>query len=48
MTDVKDLHEWIVKHFQEHPLFDNISKEELVSLCFKKNKIYNYVFKLFF
>lgn len=29
VTDVKDLHEWIVKHFQEHPLFDNISKEEL-------------------
>lgn len=34
MTDVKDLHEWIVKHFREHPLFDDVSKEELVSFCY--------------
>ncbi|CAD1476193.1 unnamed protein product, partial [Heterotrigona itama] len=29
VTDVKDLHEWIVEHFHEHPLFDAVSKEEL-------------------
>ncbi|XP_029043351.1 tRNA (guanine-N(7)-)-methyltransferase isoform X2 [Osmia bicornis bicornis] len=29
VTDVKDLHEWIVSHFQEHPLFDEVPKEEL-------------------
>nr|XP_003702971.1 PREDICTED: tRNA (guanine-N(7)-)-methyltransferase isoform X1 [Megachile rotundata] len=29
VTDVKDLHEWIVRHFQEHPLFDELSKEEV-------------------
>ncbi|KZC05652.1 tRNA (guanine-N(7)-)-methyltransferase [Dufourea novaeangliae] len=29
MTDVKDLHEWIVQHFHEHPLFDDVPKEEL-------------------
>ncbi|XP_043258198.1 tRNA (guanine-N(7)-)-methyltransferase isoform X1 [Colletes latitarsis] len=29
VTDVKDLHEWIVQHFHEHPLFDDIPKEEL-------------------
>lgn len=31
ITDVKDLHEWIVKHFEEHALFESISQEELVS-----------------
>ena len=31
MTDVKDLHEWIVQHLTEHPLFKRISEEELVS-----------------
>lgn len=30
ITDVKDLHEWIVKHIQEHPLFERILQEELV------------------
>ncbi|XP_053986925.1 tRNA (guanine-N(7)-)-methyltransferase isoform X2 [Hylaeus anthracinus] len=29
VTDVKDLHEWIVQHFREHPLYDDVSKEEL-------------------
>ena len=29
VTDVKDLHEWIVQHLSEHPLFDEVSKEEL-------------------
>lgn len=31
VTDVKDLHEWIVQHFNDHPLFESISKEELNS-----------------
>ncbi|XP_075156883.1 tRNA (guanine-N(7)-)-methyltransferase [Haematobia irritans] len=28
MTDVEDLHKWIVKHMEEHPLFERISLEE--------------------
>ncbi|KAL6434477.1 hypothetical protein ACFW04_006103 [Cataglyphis niger] len=31
VTDVKDLHEWIVQHFQEHPLFKEVAKEDLVT-----------------
>ncbi|KAJ3181555.1 hypothetical protein HDU85_003497 [Gaertneriomyces sp. JEL0708] len=30
VTDVKDLHEWMVKHLDEHPLFVRISEEDLV------------------
>nr|CAD7401422.1 unnamed protein product [Timema cristinae] len=29
ITDVKDLHEWMVLHFEEHPLFSRVSDEEL-------------------
>ncbi|KAH0569138.1 tRNA (guanine-N(7)-)-methyltransferase isoform X1 [Cotesia glomerata] len=29
MTDVKELHEWMVKHFVNHPLFERISGDEL-------------------
>ncbi|GFX97395.1 hypothetical protein TNCV_1077661 [Trichonephila clavipes] len=29
ITDVKELHEWMVKHLDEHPLFQKISDEEL-------------------
>lgn len=29
ITDVKDLHDWIVQHFDEHPLFEKISDAEL-------------------
>lgn len=28
MTDVEDLHKWIVKHLEEHPLFQRLSTEE--------------------
>ncbi|KAI3630913.1 hypothetical protein MIR68_012348 [Amoeboaphelidium protococcarum] len=28
-TDVLDLHEWMVKHLKEHPLFEQISQEEM-------------------
>ncbi|KAB0795178.1 hypothetical protein PPYR_01803 [Photinus pyralis] len=31
VTDVKDLHDWIVKHFTEHPLFNRKPQEELRS-----------------
>ncbi|KAH3663054.1 hypothetical protein OGATHE_004630 [Ogataea polymorpha] len=27
ITDVKDLHEWMVSHLDEHPLFERLSKE---------------------
>jgi len=29
---VEDLHKWIVQHFQEHPLFEKIAKQDLVSI----------------
>ncbi|KAI9698921.1 MAG: tRNA (guanine-N(7)-)-methyltransferase (tRNA(m7G46)-methyltransferase) [Candelina mexicana] len=28
ITDVEDLHSWMVKHFDAHPLFERVSKEE--------------------
>ncbi|KAK9873354.1 hypothetical protein WA026_022159 [Henosepilachna vigintioctopunctata] len=31
ITDVKDLHEWMVKHFTEHPLFERLTEEELTA-----------------
>lgn len=31
VTDVKDLHDWMVKHFVEHPLFEALSDKETVS-----------------
>ncbi|XP_046740659.1 tRNA (guanine-N(7)-)-methyltransferase isoform X2 [Diprion similis] len=31
MTDVKDLHEWMVQHFVEHPLFERIPEDQLTS-----------------
>jgi len=29
ITDVKDLHEWIVKHMAEHPLYERVEDNEL-------------------
>ncbi|XP_032513580.2 tRNA (guanine-N(7)-)-methyltransferase [Danaus plexippus] len=29
ITDVKDLHDWMVTHFEEHPLFKRIPDDEL-------------------
>ncbi|XP_053509056.1 tRNA (guanine-N(7)-)-methyltransferase [Ictalurus furcatus] len=29
MTDVEEVHVWMVKHFTEHPLFSQVSEEEL-------------------
>ncbi|KAL1490663.1 hypothetical protein ABEB36_013322 [Hypothenemus hampei] len=29
ITDVNELNEWIVKHFEEHPLFERIKEEDL-------------------
>ncbi|KAJ6637256.1 tRNA (guanine-N(7)-)-methyltransferase [Pseudolycoriella hygida] len=31
ITDVKDLHEWIVKHMEEHPLYERLGDKELES-----------------
>lgn len=31
ISDVKDLHDWMVKHLSEHPLFERVSDEELVN-----------------
>ena len=28
ITDVKDLHEWMVQHFEAHPSFERLSEEE--------------------
>lgn len=30
LTDVRDLHDWMVKHFTEFPLFERVSDEDLV------------------
>lgn len=30
ITDVKDLHEWMVTHFEEHELFERVSEDDLV------------------
>ena len=32
ITDVKEVHDWMVKHFTEHPLFARLSDGEMVSL----------------
>ena len=32
VTDVKDLHDWMVHHFTEHPLFVRVTEVELVSI----------------
>ncbi|XP_048347809.1 tRNA (guanine-N(7)-)-methyltransferase isoform X3 [Sphaerodactylus townsendi] len=31
ITDVEEVYKWIVKHFQEHPLFEQVPLEELAS-----------------
>ncbi|RPB12473.1 hypothetical protein P167DRAFT_565152 [Morchella conica CCBAS932] len=29
ITDVEDLHKWMAKHFDDHPLFDRLAEEDL-------------------
>lgn len=29
ITDVEDLHKWMAKHFDDHPLFDRLTEEDL-------------------
>ena len=29
VTDVKDLHDWNVKHLEEHPMFERIPDDEV-------------------
>lgn len=31
MTDVEDLHKWIVSHMTQHPLYEQLSLDEAVS-----------------
>lgn len=31
ITDVLELHQWMCTHFEEHPLFERVPLEELVS-----------------
>lgn len=31
VTDVKDLHEWMVHHFTEHPLFIRVDENNLAN-----------------
>jgi Putative methyltransferase len=33
ITDVLDLHQWMVKHLDAHPLFVRIPDEDLVRVC---------------
>ncbi|CAA91400.1 tRNA (guanine-N(7)-)-methyltransferase [Caenorhabditis elegans] len=40
ITDVKDLHEWMVKHLSEHPLFERLTEEEM-----KKDPIVEMLFE---
>ena len=35
MTDVKDLHDWMVSHLTEFPLFERLSEEDLVNALFR-------------
>lgn len=32
VTDVEDLHEWMVQHFTEHPLFQRMNDDQLVCI----------------
>lgn len=29
ITDVEDLYKWMTKHFDDHPLFERLTEEEL-------------------
>lgn len=31
ITDVKDLHEWMVKHLDDHELFERVSEADLAA-----------------
>ena len=36
ITDVLEVHEWMVKHFTEHPLFEKVDEAELnEDSCYK-------------
>lgn len=45
VTDVKELHEWMVSHFEQHPLFRKVMDDELV--IFKLIIINNYIYEDF-
>ena len=36
ITDVLEVHEWMVKHFTEHPLFEKVDEKDLLEDdCYK-------------
>lgn len=41
ITDVKDLNEWIISHFEDHPLFERISQSELVGNILNQNTLFS-------
>ncbi len=44
-TDVEEVHDWIVKHFSDHPLFCRVSDEELVRLSFNNFRLKTLFFR---
>jgi tRNA (guanine-N7-)-methyltransferase len=32
VTDIEDLHNWMVSHFEEFPLFERVQEEEYVRI----------------
>ena len=36
MTDVEDLHKWMVSHFEQFPLFQRVLEDDYVSKIKKK------------
>lgn len=39
ITDVQDLHDWMVSHIEKHPLFERLTSEEEVSFITCKSPI---------
>jgi tRNA (guanine-N7-)-methyltransferase len=39
ITDVRDLHEWMVEHLDAHPLFERIPDAECVSVTWQETLV---------
>lgn len=48
MTDVEDLHKWIVSHMTQHPLYEQLSLDEAVSEVNNSTQDVSYPNFLFF
>lgn len=46
ITDVKDLNEWMVFHFEEHPLFEKVPEGDLVRFYFELLQIFHIIYNL--